>query len=229
MKIIKILVTGNIASGKSTLITNLQRELEAKYHKKVYVLIESKSQWCRFRGPRTHSYHDIYSSLYSKPKEDLENHLYIGANFIENYIRIIKDAEKNKAMFFISERSVFDGPKIYAPCRGLSPKSIDILEYNFLQLIEMAGEIETVDIVIYLKPPIELLEERIKMRNFKPEKPISCYFLAKLQVYYDRWNNAYFTPLKIKHKYAFDSNCSEKELVKRVLKVIDKYLVEKTK
>jgi deoxyadenosine/deoxycytidine kinase len=166
----QVAISGNIATGKTTLVKLLTRQMNAsplyeKYNKNPYLnnFYKNKKKW---------SFH---------------SQLFFLINKFHSYKKL-----NNKQNIIIFDRTIYEDAEIFAKLLYNEHK---ITKYDFntywLLYKTICITVKSPNLMIYLKCPVPILKKRIFFRNRTIEKSITLSYLYKLEYLYDSWIKKY--------------------------------------
>jgi len=182
-------IEGNIGSGKTTLIHELECFLKPEADKlgsseKKYVFLrEPLDIWNSIKDNKTDE--NILQKYYKEPtKYALSFQIMAYMTFHQRLVDAIKDADEDTVI--ICERSMESSRNIFAKMlheQGV----IDDVNYQILEMFYEKMELIPVDAIIYLDVDVKTSSERIKQRGRKGEENITTEYLEKCHDYYKKW------------------------------------------
>ncbi len=165
-----IAVSGNIGSGKTTLVEKLSR------HYGWVPLFESVDQ-------------NPYLEDFYKDMTRWAFHLqiyFLNSRFIQ--IREIRDSKKT----IIQDRSIYEDAHIFAANLHTSGHISDRDYQSYLDLFtSMIDFVQPPDLLIYLKADIPKLVQQIQKRGRNFEFAMRLEYLNNLNEHYEKWINSY--------------------------------------
>ncbi len=176
-------IEGNIGSGKSTIIKNLESTKELKGYT-VIIAPEPVDQWNDIKDPVSGK--TIIELYYSNQKQysfSFQMMAYITR--LSQLRKLYRESPENTII--ITERSIYTDREIFAKMlydtRVMKPVEYQIYNKWFDEFIE---ELK-VDGIIYIKTSPNKCDERIHKRSRKGESSIPKDYLEKLNKYHDNW------------------------------------------
>ena len=168
-----VLIEGNIASGKSTVIKMLEKELEG--HVKVF--FEPLNEWTNFCG----------ENLLQKMYEDPKNNSFMFQTFVQYTMTKIQ-FEEVTGLIKVTERSLISERRIFIEALRLlnfiTPLQYEILNAWFEFLSE---KIPKIDEMIYLRTSPLIAFGRLRGRNRSEETEVSKDYLSLLHSLHENW------------------------------------------
>ena len=168
-----VLIEGNIASGKSTVIKMLERELEGK----VKVFYEPLNEWTNFCGE------NLLQQMYNNPKANS----FMFQTFVQYTMTKIQ-FEENKDLIKVTERSLISERYVFIEAlrilNHITPLQYEILNSWFKFLSE---KIPKVDEVIYLRTSPLIAFGRLRGRNRSEETEVGKDYLTLLHSLHENW------------------------------------------
>jgi deoxyadenosine/deoxycytidine kinase len=168
-----ILIEGNIASGKSTVIKLLEKKLEGQ----VRTFTEPLDDWTNFCG----------ENLLQKMYEDPQNNSFLFQTFVQYTMAKIQ-FEETPNLIKIAERSLISERYVFIEAirvlNFISPLQYEVLNawYQFL-----ATKIPKVDEVIYLRTTPLIALGRLRGRNRTEEDTVNKEYLELLHTLHENW------------------------------------------
>lgn len=169
---IDLIIEGNIASGKSTLIN----ELEKLHMFNVLTLSEPLKEWQNIYGT------NLLEKMYSDPcRWSFTFQIYVMLTMLKNHIH----PAQNKIM----ERSIFAANNVFLKAHDIRQNmdSIEICILTKWYEHVMSCTPILADTIIYLKTSPEIAFQRLKRRNRKEECKLSIEYLRLIHDLYEKW------------------------------------------
>jgi len=168
-----VLIEGNIASGKTTAIKILERNLKDK----VKVFEEPLQTWTNYHGA------NLLHQMYENPtRTAFTFQTFVQCTMAQIQFEEIKDKIKITERSLLSERFVF-----IEAIKSLN--FIDQSQYHILidwfNLIE--SKVPPVNEVIYLRTSPEIAYNRLKLRNRPEEQTVNLEYIQLLFNLYENW------------------------------------------
>ena len=171
-------VDGNIGSGKSTLVSNIQ----SKFGTQICLLKEPVNEWEEIKE---NDGENIIQKFY-KDQTKYAFHFQIMA-YISRLSSLRKEIANNKNKIIICERSVLTDRHVFAKmlydCKKMSNIEYQIyLKWfnEYIQDVPISG-------IIYLKTRPEIAFERINKRARKGEEGVPIEYLCSCHEYHETW------------------------------------------
>jgi deoxyadenosine/deoxycytidine kinase len=188
-------IEGNIGSGKTTLIHELEKKLANMTSGKKYIFLrEPLDIWNSIKDSK--SGENILQKYYKEPTQyALSFQIMAYMTFHQRLVDAIKDADEDTVI--ICERSMESSRNIFAKMlheQGV----IDDVNYQILEMFYEKMELIPVDVIVYLDTDVRTSSERIKQRNRKGEENISPEYLEKCNDYYEKWLLSMTSNLNVK-------------------------------
>lgn len=200
-----LLVSGSIATGKTTLINLLNKVYECKI---IYEPFDTNPYMEKaYSNMRRWSFH---------------SQLFFFTKHLHQHFNLIND-ESN----IIQERSVYECIEIFAKNfylqGGLDKKEWELLYELYLICINRIHKFP--DLIIFLKTSPEIIIERKKIRNRLFEKNISYNIIVSQNILYEEWikNNKLKSPI-IEFDTGIINFIDKKEDFQYVFDEINKYI-----
>jgi deoxyadenosine/deoxycytidine kinase len=199
---LRITISGNIGCGKTSVLTNLQLQFPA-----LSIQTEPVNEWETW-----------LSKFYSNQKQYA---LGLQVKILSTYHQL---AVKHTDDPVIYERSPLDSVEVFAKILTRNRVVTD-MEFDLLsELFETCGW--TPDVYIYLKADPATCMTRIRSRNRSSETTVSEEYIAELHDEYNRFFQTLEDSSTVS-TYEVDANESQKTVLDRVSRIIQKILVEK--
>ena len=177
-------IEGNIGSGKTTLIHELEKKLANMTSGKKYVFLrEPLDIWNSIIDSKTDE--NILQKYYKEPTQyALAFQIMAYMTFHQRLVDAIKDADEDTVI--ICERSLESSRNIFAKMLH-EEDIIDDVNYQILEMFYEKMELIPVDAIVYLDTDVRTSSERIKQRGRKGEEDITSEYLEKCHDYYEKW------------------------------------------
>ena len=175
-------IEGNIGSGKTTLIHELEKKLANMTSGKKYVFLrEPLDIWNSVRD----NDENILQKYYREPeKYALPFQIMAYITFHQRLVDAIKDADENTVI--ICERSMESSCAIFAKMLRESG-IIDEVNFQILLMFYEKMELIPVDAIIYLDTDVKTNIERIKKRARPGEENITLEYLENCRKKHEDW------------------------------------------
>jgi deoxyadenosine/deoxycytidine kinase len=193
-KPIIISIEGNIGSGKTTIIENLEKHLQ--HDKTILFLREPLDVWESVKDSMTGE--NILQKFYADPdKYAFPFQVMAYASRLSMVRKAITQGEGRYSKIIV-ERSLAADKHIFAKMLYDDGK-IDDVCYQIYQKFyhEFSDEIG-LNGVVYIDADAEVCKKRVEKRSRQGEDSISLEYLQKCKHYHDEWMSNEFTALKIK-------------------------------
>ena len=177
-----IAIEGNIGSGKSTLVSNMEDAY--KNDSDYYFLQEPVNIWNTIKDENGIT---ILERFYAKTEKfafQFQMMAYISR------LSLLRDALKNKKIkYIITERSIYTDANVFAKML-YDDKKISLIEYTIYKkwFDEFVSEVPVTK-VIYVKTEPEIAHERVVIRNRTGEH-IPIEYLKQCHKYHEDWLTA---------------------------------------
>jgi len=176
-------IEGNIGSGKTTLIHELEEKLKVSGKKCVFVR-EPLDIWNSIKDSKSDE--NILQKYYKEPAQyALSFQIMAYMTFHQRLVDVIKDADEDTVI--ICERSMESSRNIFAKMLHEQQGVIDDVNYQILEMFYEKMELIPVDAIIYLDVDVKTSGERVKQRGRKGEEDITPEYLEKCHDYYEKW------------------------------------------
>jgi deoxyadenosine/deoxycytidine kinase len=161
-----IIVSGNIASGKTTLAERLAATQEWLFEPESVVDNPYLSEFYQSMGSWS---------------------LHLQFHFLGHRARQ-HQAAANATRAVVLDRSIYEDAAVFAAAlhEGGHISERDFSTYRRVFDV-IASHLQAPDLIIYLRAPIDILLQRIKRRGRPFEKNISKEYLSTLDIFYERW------------------------------------------
>ena len=213
-----ISIEGNIGSGKSTIVRNLQ-----KYNKSNYIFVEEPvKEWSTICDEVGET---ILSHFYRDSKQySFQFQMMAYISRLNTLRTIIK---KNPNSIIITERCLFTDKNVFAKMLYDSNDMTKIEYTIYNKWFDAFMEDVSIDGIIYVETNPEICNRRIQLRNRNGES-IPLDYLEKCDKYHNEWLKTTSIPVKV---YDGNTTVNEDNMVS-CMKTIDtkirELLVEET-
>jgi deoxyadenosine/deoxycytidine kinase len=189
-----ISIEGNIGSGKTTILENLEKSLE--HDPSILFLREPLDVWESVKDSKTGE--NILQKFYANPEK------YAFAFQVMAYatrLSMVRDAIKigdGQYRAIVLERSLAADKRIFAKMLYDDGK-IDDVCYQIYQKFykEFSDEVE-LDGIVYIDADAEICKQRVEKRSRQGEDGIALEYLQKCKKYHDEWMSDEPLALRIK-------------------------------
>ena len=177
-------IEGNIGSGKTTLIHELEKKLANMTSGKKYVFLrEPLDIWNSIIDSKTDE--NILQKYYKEPTQyALAFQIMAYMTFHQRLVDAIKDADEDTVI--ICERSLESSRNIFAKMLH-EQDIIDDVNYQILEMFYEKMELIPVDAIIYLNTDVKTNIERIKKRARPGEENITLEYLENCRKNHEDW------------------------------------------
>lgn len=168
----RVIVEGNIASGKSTLLEQLSQL------KSVEVLIEPVDKWRNLSG----------GNLIGRMYEDAGRWGYLFQSYVLLTMMELHHKKVDSPVIAL-ERSVYSARYCFVENLHKS-KIIDDMEYScYCQWFDYITRQNPpqLDLIVYLRSSPEVCYQRLQHRGRVEEKPVTLDYLTSLHEHYEEW------------------------------------------
>lgn len=189
-----ISIEGNIGSGKTTIIENLEKYY--KDDKSVLFLREPLDVWESVKDPVTGE--NILQKFYAEPDK------YAFAFQVMAYatrLSMVRDAIKTGCGHFkviVLERSLAADKRIFAKMLYDDGKIDDVCYQIYQKFYKEFSDEVGLDGIVYIDADAEVCKERVQKRSRQGEDGIPLEYLQKCKKYHDDWMSDEPNALKIK-------------------------------
>jgi deoxyadenosine/deoxycytidine kinase len=193
-KPIIISIEGNIGSGKTTIIENLEKNLE--HDTSILFLREPLDVWESVKDPQTGE--NILQKFYANPDK------YAFAFQVMAYasrLSMVREAIKNgKGQYkaIVLERSLAADKRIFAKMLYDDGKIDDVCYQIYQKFYKEFSDEVGLDGIVYIDADAEVCKERVQKRSRQGEDGIPLEYLQKCKKYHDDWMADEHMALKIK-------------------------------
>jgi len=177
-----IAIEGNIGSGKSTLVSNMEDAY--KNDSDYYFLQEPVNIWNTIKDENGITILERFYAETEKFAFQFQMMAYISR------LSLLRDALKNKKIkYIITERSIYTDANVFAKML-YDDKKISLIEYTIYKkwFDEFVSEVPVTK-VIYVKTEPEIAHERVVIRNRTGEH-IPIEYLKQCHKYHEDWLTA---------------------------------------
>lgn len=174
---------GNIGSGKSTLITLLEKErkLCSYFLNNIVYLHEPVDVWSTIKGVDG-------TTILEKFYHDQEKYAFSFQMmaYVSRIAQLRNAVKKNPYAIFITERSVYTDKNVFAKMLYDNDK-IEKVDYEiYLKWFEEFTQDLPLDGIIYIRTDPDVCNERIKVRN-RPGETIPLEYSVRCHNYHEDW------------------------------------------
>jgi deoxyadenosine/deoxycytidine kinase len=193
-KPIIISIDGNIGSGKTTIIENLEKHLE--HDQSILFLREPLDVWETVKDPVTGE--NILQKFYTDP------HKYAFAFQVMAYatrLSMVRDAIKSGHGHYraiVLERSLAADKRIFAKMLYDDGKIDDVCYQIYQKFYKEFSDEVGLDGIVYIDADAEVCKQRVEKRSRQGEDGIPLEYLQKCKDYHDDWMSDEPMALKIK-------------------------------
>lgn len=178
-----ISVEGNIAAGKSKLLSDLENVANTNNMRVIYVQ-EPVSEWNTICNKDNINILTLFYNDQHKYAFSFQMMAYISRLVaIKNAVESVK---KDENCIIISERSIHTDRHVFAKMLYDEGKIEDINFEIYLKWFNEFTNDYPVEAIIYIPTPPELCAERVKIRN-RPGEEISIEYLERCHKYHIDW------------------------------------------
>ena len=174
---INIIVEGNIGSGKSTFLNELDKKL------RVNVVQEPVDEWFKVKDESGHS---LFQNFYKEPSKYA---FLMQMNILSTRYKTFMKHQTSFNITNVFERSIFTDKHIFVP--SLSEKNyLSSMEQQVFHNVYDSIQSQTnnnIHGIIYLRCPPEVSYERIKIRNREGEENIAFDYIEKIHNKHEDW------------------------------------------
>lgn len=174
-----ISIEGNIGSGKSTLVKELQKHWKGD----VIFLQEPVNEWMKIRDPTTEK--TMLEMFYENPKENAFPFQMMA--YVSRYSLIRDTYEANPDILLITERCMATDREVFVNMLKEDGILRDVDYQIYMKWVYTLGEKYHPDHIVYIRTRPETCLERIQRRNRKGEKDVSVEYLRKCHQAHERW------------------------------------------
>ncbi len=178
-KPLKIVLEGNLSSGKSTLLSKIQDQVKVMgLEDKFEVFQEPIGVWTGFGTKGT----NLLDLMYNQPQQH---------SFEFQILALMSKAHQLKFSkpINIIERGIKAQRNVFIPVLlengAISKLQEEILTYSFDYMENI--EDQKMDLILYVYCPVEVAMNRLMVRNRYEENRVSLAYLDKIQEKYDNW------------------------------------------
>ena len=166
----RIIVEGNIASGKSTFLDYAKK----KYGEKIEIIKEPLDKWQNVNGE------NLLEKFYTDPQR--------WAFAFQVYAQFTLMSRHKDSNITFMERSILSGRYCFVE-NLFKNKLLTTLEYNILDSLfeDCIRDTDFLDHTIYLKTEPEAAMKHLQLRNRKEERGVDISLLKQLDELHDKW------------------------------------------
>lgn len=189
-----ISIEGNIGSGKTTIIENLEKHLE--HDPSILFLREPLDVWETVKDPVTGE--NILQKFYADPNK------YAFAFQVMAYatrLSMVRDAIKTGRGHYraiVLERSLAADKRIFAKMLYDDGKIDDVCYQIYQKFYKEFSDEVGLDGIVYIDADAEVCKQRVEKRSRQGEDGIPLEYLQKCKKYHDDWMSDEPMALKIK-------------------------------
>jgi deoxyadenosine/deoxycytidine kinase len=189
-----ISIEGNIGSGKTTILENLEKSLQ--HDQSILFLREPLDVWETVKDPLTGE--NILQKFYANP------HKYAFAFQVMAYasrLSMVRQAIKNgKGQYkaIVLERSLAADKRIFAKMLYDDGKIDDVCYQIYQKFYNEFSDEVGLDGIVYINADAEVCKQRVEKRSRQGEDGIPLDYLQKCKKYHDDWMSDEPMALKIK-------------------------------
>lgn len=189
-------IEGNIGSGKSTLVSELQKKLHYINGANIVYLYEPVDEWAKIKDTNGETILEKFYANQKKYSFSFQIMAYISR------LSLLRDIiKKNPNAIIITERSVFTDKEVFAKMLYDDGKIEEVNYKIYLQWFNEFIHDIPINGILYVKTTPEKSKTRIDFRSRQGEQ-IPLSYLQKCHEYHEQWiNNEYKTKTLI-----FDGN-----------------------
>ena len=218
-----ISIEGNIGSGKTTIIENLEKYYE--HDKRVLFLREPLDVWEEIKDQKTGE--NILQKFYANPDK------YAFAFQVMAYasrLSMVRNAIKTGSGQFsaiIVERSLAADKRIFAKMLYDDGKIDDVCYQIYQKFYKEFSDEIGLNGIVYIDADAEVCKERVEKRSRQGEGGISLEYLQKCKKYHDEWldNDPHALRIKTNQNVTYDPQDSSDQ-GNVWLKQISRYIKE---
>ncbi|MBP02608.1 MAG: hypothetical protein CMM25_07345 [Rhodospirillaceae bacterium] len=206
-------IEGNVGSGKSTLVAELEKRLKIE-NVKILFLPEPVDLWTQIVDPISQK--NILELYYNDQKTYSFSFQMLA--YITRLNLITQMVEENPDAIIITERSVYGDRAIFAKMLFDSGKMkpVEYQIYNMcLEYFEQKLGSHT---FIYLNTPAQVCQERVIKRSRKGEK-LPTNFLVDCDKYHNEWMEKEYD-LRGGHKFVLEYTLDQEQMINAIKDVI---------
>ena len=174
---INISVEGNIGSGKSTFLNELDKKL------RVNVVQEPVDEWFKVKDESGHS---LFQNFYKEPSKYA---FLMQMNILSTRYKTFMKHQTSFNITNVFERSIFTDKHIFVP--SLSEKNyLSSMEQQVFHNVYDSIQSQTnnnIHGIIYLRCPPEVSYKRINIRNREGEENIGFDYIEKIHNKHEDW------------------------------------------
>lgn len=189
-----ISIEGNIGSGKTTILENLEKSLE--HDSSILFLREPLDVWESVKDSKTGE--NILQKFYANPEK------YAFAFQVMAYatrLSMVRDAIKigdGQYRAIVLERSLAADKRIFAKMLYDDGKIDDVCYQIYQKFYKEFSDEVGLDGIVYIDADAEICKQRVEKRSRQGEDGIALEYLQKCKKYHDEWMSDEHMALKIK-------------------------------
>jgi deoxyguanosine kinase len=174
-----ISIEGNIGSGKSTLV----KELEKHWNGDVVILQEPVNAWMKIRDPANEK--TMLELFYENPKENAFAFQMMA--YVSRYALIRDTLEKHPDTLVITERCMATDREVFVNMLKEDGILREVDYQIYMEWVYTLGTKYHPDHIVYIRTRPETCLERIQKRDRRGEKDIPVEYLQKCHQAHERW------------------------------------------
>jgi len=189
-----ISIEGNIGSGKTTILENLEKSLE--HDPSILFLREPLDVWESVKDSKTGE--NILQKFYANPEK------YAFAFQVMAYatrLSMVRDAIKigdGQYRAIVLERSLAADKRIFAKMLYDDGKIDDVCYQIYQKFYKEFSDEVGLDGIVYIDADAEICKQRVEKRSRQGEDGIALEYLQKCKKYHDEWMSDEPLALRIK-------------------------------
>lgn len=179
-------IEGNIGSGKSTLVSELQKQLHYINGANIVYLYEPVDEWAKIKDTNGETILEKFYANQKKYSFSFQIMAYISR------LSLLRDIiKKNPNAIIITERSVFTDKEVFAKMLYDDNKIEEVNYKIYLQWFNEFIHDIPINGILYVKTTPEKSKTRVDFRSRQGEQ-IPLSYLQKCHEYHEQWiNNEY--------------------------------------
>lgn len=176
-------VEGNIGSGKSTFVKNLQHWFNTNHpYEKVVFLQEPVDDWVSIKDTNDET---IIEKFYKDQKTYAFSFQMMA--YISRLAILKKTVEENPGAIIITERSLYTDKEVFAKMLYEDNKIDDVQYQIYLKWFDFFQKEYPLEGIIYLSTDYKTCFNRIELRDRDGENKITLAYLQLCNEYHNKW------------------------------------------
>ena len=177
---LNVLVEGNIGSGKSTVMRRMQ-ELDSE----IEIVGERIGDWENVNG------YNLLEMFYADKKRwAMSFQMCVYMSMMDAQAESYAAVDPGSRHARLMERSMYSAHKCFSRnlylMNLMEPAQYAVLD-RVMDWMEKECDTPPIDLIVYLKTPVNVCQERIRQRDRPAERDMTAEYLRNLEVLHDEW------------------------------------------